>query len=304
MKILVTSPRVAPGLLTYAAWRALDAATDVVAIDEDDPTYQALVAAGLPVRVVTDPLVAQPDTGGDAGTVWLAPAGDVDWARDLASRLVASGTQTDEIEVVFGSYDVPGARLLDLVEVMDRLRLECPWTREQTHASLQQYLLEEAYEVLDALDRGATDELREELGDLLMQVVFHAAVAAGRGPTDDGWDIDDVAAGIVEKLVRRNPHVFGDVDVADAAEVDANWQRLKATEKPRASVLDGIAPTLPALAYADKVVSRLERDGAPVSADGDALADRLLALVLQARAEGRDAEQELRRRVNELVAGR
>ncbi len=98
--------------------------------------------------------------------------------------------------------------------------------------------------------------------------------------------------------------MFGDVDVADAAEVDANWQRLKAAEKPRDSVLDGIAPTLPALAYADKVVSRLERGGAPVTADGDTLADQLLALVLRARAEGRDAEQELRRRVNELVAGR
>ncbi|WP_228551398.1 MazG family protein [Mumia zhuanghuii] len=302
MRILVTSPRVAPGLLTLEGWDALRAASLVLA-PEEDPTVEAVRAAGIDVRVET--LDGLTDAGAD--TVWIAPSGDVEWAHTLADSLLdrsANGADpAGEIEIVFGSYDLPGARLLDLVAVMDQLRVECPWTREQTHASLQQYLLEESYEVLDALDRGDTDELREELGDLLMQVVFHAAVAARPvdGADEDGWDIDDVAAGIVEKLVRRNPHVFGDGDAATADEVDAAWQRLKATEKQRTSVLDGVPPTLPALAYADKVVGRLQRDGDVPVPDGGTLGERLLALVLEARATGEDPEAALRRTVNALV---
>ncbi|WP_308289501.1 MazG family protein [Mumia sp. zg.B17] len=309
MRILVTSPRVAPGLMTLAAWDAVREAGRVIAADTDDPTVEAIRHAGFTVEPAPPGPV---DTSAEQGsTLWIAPIGDVDWARRLADSLVsAAGGGVDapgEVEVVFGSYDLPGARLLDLVAVMDQLRVECPWTREQTHASLQQYLLEEAYEVLDALDRGDTDELREELGDLLMQVVFHAAVAARPGDASDsssgpdGWDIDDVAAGIVEKLVRRNPHVFADGDAATPEEVDAAWQRLKATEKQRSSVLDGVPPTLPALAYADKVVGRLEREGTLVEATGDAVGDRLLALVLAARAAGEDPEAALRRTVNALV---
>src|SRR5699024_3502926 len=149
-----------------------------------------------------------------------------------------------------------------------------------THESLGRYLLEESYEVLEALDRGDHDDLREELGDVLMQVVFHAAVA-GDGP--DGWSIDDVATRIVTKLVDRNPHVFGDVEVSSAADVDANWRAIKATEKSRSSLLEGIPETLPALAYADKVLDRLERQDGPASGTGQpAPADvghRLLALV-------------------------
>lgn len=309
MRILVTSPRVAPGLMTLAAWDAVREAGRVIAADTDDPTVEAVRHAGFTVEPAPPGPV---DTSAEQGsTLWIAPTGDVAWARRLADSLVsAAGGGVDapgEVEVVFGSYDLPGARLLDLVAVMDQLRVECPWTREQTHASLQQYLLEEAYEVLDALDRGDTDELREELGDLLMQVVFHAAVAARpRDASDsssasDGWDIDDVAAGIVDKLVRRNPHVFADGDAATPEEVDAAWQRLKATEKQRSSVLDGVPPTLPALAYADKVVGRLEREGTLVEATGDAVGDRLLALVLAARAAGEDPEAALRRTVNALV---
>ena len=133
---------------------------------------------------------------------------------------------------MLGSHDLPGARLLDLVDVMGRLRRECPWTSVQTHESLAPYVLEEAQETFEALESGDTEHLREELGDLLMQVVFHAAVAAEGTPDDpQGWDVDDVAAGITAKLVRRNPHVFGDAVVTSAEDVDAQWNRIKAAEK-------------------------------------------------------------------------
>src|SRR5690606_29504925 len=123
-----------------------------------------------------------------------------------------------------GAYDPPGARLLDLAAVMDRLRRECPWDREQTHQSLVRYLLEETYETIEALETGSADEIREELGDLLFQAFFHARIAEEH--PDRPWNIDDVAGGVVEKLVRRHPHVFADVEVADAAEVEANWETI------------------------------------------------------------------------------
>ena len=196
--------------------------------------------------------------------------------------------------------ETPGRRLLDLVDVMDRLRVDCPWDREQTHRSLATYLLEETYEVLEAIDTGDRDHLREELGDLLLQVYFHARIASEDA---DGFDIDDVAGGIADKLVYRHPHVFAGLEVADADEVDRNWERLKAAEKQRASVLDGIPAALPALAYADKVLARL---GTAASAGGsgaptdEGVGDRLLALVREARADGIDPEQALRDAVRTL----
>ncbi len=196
-----------------------------------------------------------------------------------------------------------GRRLLDLVEVMDRLRVDCPWDREQTHRSLATYLLEETYEVLEALDSGDRDHLREELGDLLLQVYFHARIAS---EDPEGFDIDDVAGGIADKLVYRHPHVFAGLEVADAEEVDRNWERLKAAEKQRSSVLEGIPVGLPALAYADKVVGRLARAGAldeePAATGSDDIGDRLLALVREARDVGVDPEQALRDAVRALVA--
>lgn len=187
-----------------------------------------------------------------------------------------------------------GERLLDLVEVMERLRAECPWTQQQTHASLARYLLEEAHETLEALDVGDADHLREELGDLLMQVVFHAAVA---DTTGEGWDVDDVAAGITDKLVRRNPHVFADGTASTAEEVDAAWQAVKATEKTRTSPLDGIAPTLPALATAAKALDRVP----DLDTSGDDVGSRLLRLVAEASAQGVDAEEALRRAVRDRL---
>jgi XTP/dITP diphosphohydrolase len=193
----------------------------------------------------------------------------------------------------------PASRLLELVAVMDRLRRECPWDREQTHRSLARYLLEEAYEVLEAIDTGDTDHLREELGDLLLQVFFHARVASEQ---PGGFDVEDVAGGIVDKLVYRHPHVFAGLEVENAADVDRNWESLKAAEKQRESPLDGIPAALPALAHAEKVVGRLLRTGADVTAEGDSLGDRLLGLVLEARAAEADPEQELRDAVRRLIA--
>ena len=200
------------------------------------------------------------------------------------------------------------SRLLELVEVMDRLRRECPWDREQTHRSLARYLLEETYETLEAIEHHRegddTAHLREELGDLLLQVVFHARIAAERAPADGGFDVEDVAGGIVDKLVHRHPHVFAGLEVADAGEVDRNWEALKAAEKQRTGLLDGIPPALPALAWADKVLGRLERAGRapelPAAPDGP-VGEVLLALVARARAEGLDAEQELRGAARRIV---
>lgn len=188
--------------------------------------------------------------------------------------------------------------LLELVAVMDRLRRECPWDREQTHRSLARYLLEETYETLEAIESGDRAHLREELGDLLLQVMFHARLATE--DPDDPWGIDEVAAGIVAKLVRRHPHVFAGLAVADSAEVESNWERLKADEKQRDSVLAGVPQALPALARADKLLSRLARAGleaVPIPAGDGAEAEvgeSLLDLVRLARSRGVDAEAALR----------
>ena len=224
MRILVVSPRVAPGILTLEAWDALQAAGRVVSA-EDGPHVEGIRSAGIDVEVSA----SRPTDGGD-DAVWIAPPGDLDWARELADSMVSGDGPS--VEIVLGSHDLPGARLLDLVDVMGRLRRECPWTSLQTHESLAPYVLEEAQETFEALESGDTAHLREELGDLLMQVVFHAAVAAEGTPEDpQGWDVDDVAAGITAKLVRRNPHVFGDAVVTSAEDVDAQWNRIKAAEK-------------------------------------------------------------------------
>jgi XTP/dITP diphosphohydrolase len=207
--------------------------------------------------------------------------------------------------------DTPGAGLLRLVAVMDRLRTECPWDAKQTHATLAPYLLEESYEALDALESGDQAALREELGDVLLQVAFHARVAAER--TDGtGYTIDDVADGIVAKLVRRHPHVFGDVTVSGADEVTQNWDAIKAAERASAggspaSAFDGVPLGQPALSLAAQLMRRAERADVPDElselpagragrGDGTVseIGAELFALVGRARAAGLDPELELR----------
>ncbi|MFC5679666.1 MazG nucleotide pyrophosphohydrolase domain-containing protein [Aeromicrobium endophyticum] len=224
MQVLVLSPRVAPGILTLAAWDALRGASTVRA-GVDDPHVRAIADSGVAVEAGTGSPTYEP------GTVWIAPTGDATWARRVADDLMGPDGGERPVEVVFGSYDLPGSGLLDVVDVMDRLRRECPWTAAQTHESLARYVLEEAHEVHEALEEGDSEHVREELGDLLMQVVFHARIAA----ESRGWDVDDVAAGIAAKLIRRNPHVFApetlDHVPTTADEIDAQWQRIKLTER-------------------------------------------------------------------------
>jgi XTP/dITP diphosphohydrolase len=193
--------------------------------------------------------------------------------------------------------------LAEFVTVMRRLRAECPWKQEQTHRSLTRYLLEETYETLEAIDDGDRtgdwSHLREELGDLLLQVVFHAVIAEQAGE----FDLDDVARDITEKMRRRNPHVYGPEagSPAEAATVTEVWEAIKATEKGRDQVTDGLPPALPALLYADKVLDRLERAGRTAPPPAEDLGGRLLSLVAEARAEGIDPEQALRDAVRRLL---
>ncbi len=206
--------------------------------------------------------------------------------------------------------DLPGTRLVQLLAVMGRLRRECPWDAQQTHQSLAPHLLEETYEALDALESGDPDHVREELGDVLLQVVFHAEVASERSD-GTGYTIDDVAEGIAAKLIRRHPHVFGDVSVSGPDEVKLNWDAIKAAERQArsgapGSALDGVPFGQPALALAAQLQRRAERAGVPgeladlaglaAGTDGapSELGAELFALVARARAAGLDPELELR----------
>jgi XTP/dITP diphosphohydrolase len=299
LTFLVTSPRVAPGLMTWSAWQAVASADRVLASDEAAPLPRAVAATGhrveeLPVASVDDLLAA----AATADVVWLASDEEATTFPSVLADRIVSDEEAPRVEVLHASYDVPGARLLDLVTVMDRLRTSCPWDREQTHGSLARYLLEETYETLEAIENGDYAHLREELGDLLLQVYFHARIASEHAEAP--FDIDDVAGDIVDKLVHRHPHVFAGLDVEDASEVERNWEQLKAAEKGRGSVLDGIPQALPALSLAEKTLGRAGRVGV-VPELTDSLGDRLLALVLEARAAGLDAEQELRAAVRRLA---
>jgi XTP/dITP diphosphohydrolase len=314
LRVVVTSPRIPAGLLAAPAWNAVRSADVVVAPDPADPLAQAVIAGGVDVdfepAASVDELLAR---AASEDIVWLW--GDRDTgalSRRLAGDVVARADRDDaatgpEVELVIGSYDPVGARLLDLVEVMDRLRRECPWDREQTHESLVRYLVEEAYETIEAIETGDRDHLREELGDLLLQVMFHARVASEH--PDEPFAIDDVAGDIVDKLVRRHPHVFGDVDAADTAAVEANWETIKQAEKSRTSALEGVPAGLPALAWADKVIGRVARSPSALSVPvpdepaytAEALGDVLFALVAAGHAAGIDPEQALRARVRREI---
>jgi XTP/dITP diphosphohydrolase len=282
--LVALSPRVPPGLLSWPAWEALRAGP-VRTADEGSPQLPFLRDAGV------DVLVEQPDVealharalAGET-VVWLAP--DAELVRAVGLRSVRGGAP---VELVHGSYDPPGARLLDVVAVMDRLRSPggCPWDAEQTHTSLMPYLLEEAYEAYAALEDGDHVDLREELGDVLLQVVFHARLAE---EAPDPWSIDDVAGDLVDKLVRRHPHVFAGTSADD---LEGTWEALKQAEKGRSSVTDGVPLSQPALALAAKLQKRASRLGAPVPAF-DGLGGELWELVRRCREAGLDPELALR----------
>jgi XTP/dITP diphosphohydrolase len=289
--LVANTHRVAPGLLSFAAWEELRNG-DVCCADAAHPQLPFLEAAGVDVSVLkpedgpSGQTVSYLLGGGDpvaAGlahlfrarardgrtAVWLAsPGGDPAFVRALGDLVAREGGV--EMEVVYGSYDLPGARLLDLVATMDRLRSPggCPWDAEQTHESLAPYLVEETYEALEAVETGDLAALRDELGDVLLQVVFHARVAQERDD-DTRWTVDDVAGGIVEKLVRRHPHVFGDVSVSGADEVVHNWDVIKAAERAEraegAGALHGVPLGQPATALAAKLQKRATKAGLPAA---------------------------------------
>lgn len=310
--LLLSTPRIAPGLFSRDAWTALASAAHVLTRDEDETQLIAIQEAGIaathlgeqPPGALARLLV---DQTADGEVVWIGSADGDPGLTDALAAEVSGRDDPPEIELLFASYDVPGSRLLDLVATMDRLRSQegCPWDAEQTHESLVPYLIEETHELVEAIESGNRSHMVEELGDLLLQVVFHARV--GQEHPDSPFGIDDVAGGIVEKLVSRHPHVFADVDADTAAEVAANWEQLKAAEKPhRTSPLDGIPADLPALARANKAAGRLSTAGrldlAEAAAAGGDLGSRLFALVLEARGNGQDPEAALRAVVRGLAA--
>lgn len=261
---LITSPRLPAGVLTSQAWDVLRGDRAVFAGSETDQV-DGLRDAGIDVTIL--PADEAADRLAADGGVWIAGAdGDKALAHRLSSEL-ASAESGVTFELLFGSWDPPGARLLDVVAVIDRLRSPggCPWDAAQTHDSLAPFLLEEAYETIDAIASGDPAHLREELGDLLIQPLLHARFAV---EDDPGFDIDDVAADVVEKLIRRHPHVFGDEQVENIEELGELWEATKRAEKPdRRYATDGVATGQPALSLAAKYLSRVERAGLDVPVD-------------------------------------
>lgn len=242
----------------------------------------------------------------DPGRLGATPAPEVPdlLAEAVEHPIVLFAARVDDPRVralrdtgsrVFGPP--PGTGLLRAAWVMDRLRSPggCPWDAEQTHESLRQYLVEETYELLDAIEQDDRAALREELGDVLLQVLFHARLAAEH--PGDPFDVDTVADELVAKLVGRHPHVFAGAEkVATAAHQELKWEELKQAEKQRESIVDGVALGQPAAALAGKLGQRTGRAGIPAELfpAGSGPAARLFRLAAEARRAGMDPEGELR----------
>lgn len=317
-----TSPRLPAGLLSADGWAALRRGPVYSRDPSDEELARAVQAAGIDVGrldvpeppggallgsppgvVVARALRAIAATSGGVVVWLLRPEGDGELSSALADLAAREGEVS--IEVVVASWDPPGARLLDAVAVMDRLRAPggCPWDAVQTHASLAPYLIEEAHEAADALAAADIDALREELGDVLLQVLFHSRLAEEIEDDDERWSIDDVAGGLVDKLVRRHPHVFAGLTVSGAAEVHANWEQLKRAEKGDRSIVDGVAVSSPSLARAGSLLARAVRAGLPAPEPAElpahartaaGLGAYLLSLVAAATEAGLDSEGALR----------
>jgi tetrapyrrole methylase family protein / MazG family protein len=263
----------------------------VAQCDSKDVLSDIKLAAGEnhPSEVIVLQRLGLPDESVRT-VVWEDLDREVD-ADHLTTLYMASGAPPIAAEV---------ARFAELVRT---LRERCPWDREQTHRTLTRHLLEETYEVLEAIENldepGGAEHLEEELGDLLFQVVFHATLAA----EDGAFTLADVATGIHDKLVRRHPHVFGTVEAETAGQVISNWEQIKREEKGRASIMDGIPGDLPSLLYAHKVQRKAASAGveaAPVPVDGmsadtdEEVGALLFGVVALARRAGVDPESALR----------
>lgn len=200
------------------------------------------------------------------------------------------------------------SELLRLAEVMNKLRSPggCPWDAEQTHQSLIKYLLEESYEFIDAVETNDRAGLQEELGDLLLQVYFHARIA--QDDQENPFTIEDVARGIADKLINRHPHVFADLQVSGVDEVISNWEEIKAAEKGRTSAIDGVALSQPSLPLISKLLHRAEKYGVELDlpkstvTDADSAADQIVAIAAWASANEIDLESLLRQRARVLMA--
>ena len=298
-------------LLTLGEWEALLACEAVQFERADHPLIDKLAGAG----VRAGPLDDEPDAARTGWALVADPGSSriVDLARAGATVSAGPATAPDDLSAAHGAYVSrrAGASAASLAVIMARLRSSdgCPWDREQSHETLTVHLLEEAHEVIDAIERGETGpSLEEELGDLLLQVFFHAQMAA-----DDGrFDLADVADAIAAKLLRRHPHVFEEVVAGSASEVVRNWEAIKSGEKERSDLFDDIPRSLPALTSAYKSQKRAaglgwraERDEALGRARGalDAgdLGEALFWVVAAARAAGTDPEGALRRATNRFV---
>ncbi|MFF8638630.1 nucleoside triphosphate pyrophosphohydrolase [Streptomyces pilosus] len=293
--LLTTSHRVAPGLLSWPAWQLLHAADRVLCADGAHPQLPYLREAGVPVEEAAPTAGELVDACAGGRTVVVVATGEGEPAlTDGLARLAGSGrVRIPELELLPASYDLPGARLLDLVQVMDRIRVECPWSSQQTHEGLAKYGIEEAYELVEAIEEGDRSELREELGDVLLQVVFHARIAQEH--PEEPFSVDDVAGGIVAKLIHRHPHVFGEETALTPEDVKAHWLRTKAEEKQRSSVTEGVPLGQPGLALAAKLASRARVAGLDVPLPaGEGVGYELLALAARAEAAGVDPEAALR----------
>jgi XTP/dITP diphosphohydrolase len=314
---LVETSDVLPALLPFQSWDVLGTAEIVLVRDvEAHPSAPHLHMAGLDLETLTPAqlerqdldltrpgapddrrlakalvtravaaVAADPDSG---PVVYLLGPDD----GGLAPALAGMAAQHDlEIELVFLAQQPEGTELLRLVEVMRRLRAPdgCPWDLEQDHTSLARYLVEETYELIDAIERDDDVDMQEELGDVLLQIVFHARIAGDRG----SFGIDDIARGIAEKLIRRHPHVFAEGDASTAAEVEANWEELKAVEKSREGPFDGVPPAGPGLELLTTLQRKTSKLGFERSDPDEMLAEvreRLGQLVAAPDADTREAE--------------
>ncbi|WP_231928256.1 MazG nucleotide pyrophosphohydrolase domain-containing protein [Devriesea agamarum] len=343
LNILPVSTRNAPGLLTARGWDEIRAAT-VVLLSCSHPGWVAhLREAGCKAVSLADPVtpgqvheaIAGADGAGASGTVaWL-----VDAESDLASRVdtIAARAGVCDLDYVFASPRAPGSEVVESVRIMHALRSPGgdDWSAAQTHASLARYLVEETYEVLEAIEApqsghdGVADSrcpapgpgdpaLVGELGDLLFQIVFHSRLGMEEDPP---WTVDDVARHLNEKMLRRNPHVFGTAQVEGIDDIVAQWQQAKQRETPSRGLFDGIPQELPALQRAWKIAHRMRHAAAEGEADtlaarvasvqqraqGDdhavlALGAELLALVERAERQDLDAESALRTLLHRIAA--
>jgi XTP/dITP diphosphohydrolase len=277
--VLVETDAGLPGLLPFQAWDALGTA-DVVLVRDPDahPSAPHLHFAGLDLERLEPATLERGDLDltrpGDPTERKLAKAlvqraaahgrvvyllGPDDGGLPVAVGSASQGTPV-QVELVFLAQQPAGVEVLRLTDVMRQLRDPehgCPWDLEQDHGTLVRYLIEETYELVDAIESGQDSDIVEELGDVLLQVVFHAQVAADRR----AFTIDDVARGIADKLERRHPHVFGDGDAATADEVQANWDQLKQAEKGRAGPFDGVPDALPGLVLLETLQRKAAKRG-------------------------------------------